>query len=216
VGIDPKRLDSIADELAEAHLGSKVELCLVMGGGNVIRGARSDALIDDRVTADHMGMLATVINSLALRDRLRVKGVPGVVMSAFEIHGVTEPYVRGRALRHLEEGRAVLSACGTGNPFFSTDTAAALRAAELGAEALLKATKVDGVFTGDPMVDSDARKLDRISYEEFMAGDLRVMDLTSVALCKENDIPIHVFNFIERGNLSRVLRGEPLGSVVRM
>ena len=201
----------MAEEIVETHrLG--VELAIVIGGGNIIRGAASPGL--DRVTADHMGMLATLINSLALQDALERRDLTTRLLSALEIRQVAEPYIRRRALRHLEKGRIVIFAAGTGNPYFTTDSAAALRAVEIEAEVLLKATKVDGIYTADPMLDTKATFLKRVPYLEVLNRGLKVMDTTAVSLCMDNQLPIIVFNVRDSGNIRRIVQGEDIGSVV--
>jgi len=212
-GIDAAVASRIAEELQEVH-GLGVEVAVVIGGGNIFRGLSARARKMDRVAADHMGMLATVINSLAIQDALEQIGVVTRVMSAIEMRAVAEPYFRRRAIRHLEKGRVILLAAGTGNPYFTTDSAAALRAMEVKAEVLLKATRVDGVFTADPRLDPKATKIDRIKYLEFLDQGLKVMDTTAISLCMDNRLPIIVFNLTERGNIKRVVMGEKIGSVV--
>jgi len=212
-GIDGERLVELAEEIKSVHdLG--VEVGLVIGGGNIFRGLSDAGSRMDRVNADHMGMLATVINALALQDRLEQQGLFTRVMSAINMEEVAEPYIRRRAIRHLEKGRIVIMAAGTGNPYFTTDTAAALRAVEIGADAILKGTKVDGVYSGDPMKDSKAKRFDRLTYMEVISKGLRVMDSTAVSLAMENDLPIVVFNLNVRGNLRRLVMGEQVGTVV--
>lgn len=212
-GIEPARVARIADELAEvARLG--VEIASVVGGGNIIRGVSAATQGIDRVTGDNMGMLATVINALALQDAMEKRGLSTRVMTAFEIRAVAEPFIRRRAIRHLEKGRAVLFAGGTGNPFFTTDSAAALRANEIRADAILKATRVDGIYTSDPKLDPTAELLPHVSYQEVLEKNLGVMDAASIALCRENRMPIRVFNLLVPGNIRRVVLGEPIGSVV--
>lgn len=214
-GIDPSFLEYISYEIRELYdLG--VELAIVIGGGNIFRGFQGEEIGIDRATADYMGMLATVINALALQSALenRVK-IPTRVLSAIEMRQVAEPYIRRRAIRHLEKGRVVIFAGGTGNPFFSTDTAAALRAAEIGAEVLIKATKVGGIYDKDPEKYSDAVLIREISYLEVINKGLRVMDHTALTLCKENGIPVIVLNVKEKGNLKRAVLGEEVGSIVR-
>ena len=212
-GIDPERVKSLALEVAEvARTG--VQIGIVVGGGNIFRGIAAAALKMDRVTADHMGMLATVINSLALSDALEQIGLPTRVMSAIEMHQVAEPYIRRRAIRHLEKGRVVIFAAGIGNPFFSSDTAASLRAMEIKADVLLKATKVDGVYNADPVLMKDAVKYDEITYMEILRQGLKVMDLTAVSLCKDNNLPMIIFNMNQPGNIRRVVLGEKVGSLV--
>src|SRR6516225_5336479 len=206
-GVETARIHSIAAEIKEIHeLG--VEIALVVGGGNFFRGVAEQARDMDRVSADHMGMLATVINSLALQDALEKQGVHTRVMSALEMNQVAEPFIRRRALRHLEKGRVVIFAGGTGNPFFTTDTAAALRASEMGCEVLLKATKVDGVYDADPERTPLARRFERLDYMEVLSRDLRVMDASAVSLARENHIPILVFSIFENGGFAQVLRGD--------
>lgn len=213
-GIDPAVVASVASDVAEVHaLG--VELALVVGAGNIFRGLSASDQGMDRVTADHMGMLATVLNALALQDAIEKLDVPTRVLSAIEMREVAEPFIKRRAVRHLERKRVVIFAAGTGNPYFTTDTAAALRATEIGAEALLKATRVDGVYTADPERDPKAKLLPQVTYQEALEKRLRVMDATAFSLCMENRMPIHVFNLGGKGNILRVLRGEQVGSVVR-
>ncbi len=210
-GLDPDRLRALARELAEARtLG--VELALVVGGGNILRGASAREM--DRVRADYMGMLATVINALALEDALRRVGVPVRVLSALRVEGVGEPYHRERALEHLAAGRILILACGTGNPFFTTDTAATLRALEIGAQILFKATKVDGVYDDDPLRNPRARKYDYLSYEEVLSRGLKVMDATAIALAREHGLPVRVFNMLKSGQIKRALQGENIGTLV--
>jgi uridylate kinase len=212
-GVDNQRVHEIAAELAEVHsLG--VEIAIVVGGGNFFRGVAEQAKEMDRVSADHMGMLATVINALALQDALEKQGVFTRVMSALEMNQVAEPFIRRRAIRHLEKGRVVVFAGGTGNPYFSTDTAASLRAMEIKADVILKATKVDGIYTDDPVLVKDATMFDQISYMEVLRRGLRVMDATAIALCRENNLPIVIFNLNQRGNIHRVVMGERVGSLV--
>ena len=212
-GIDPEVALSVADEIAEVHaLGT--ELGVVIGGGNIFRGIRAEALDMDRVTADHMGMLSTVINSLALQDALEKRGLATRVLSAIEIRQVAEPLIRRRAIRHLEKGRVVIFAAGTGNPYFSTDTAAALRAMEIHAEVLMKGTKVGGIYTADPETTPDAVRIDRISYLKVLEQGLRVMDATAITTCMDNNLPILIFNLRSSGNIVRAIRGEPIGSLI--
>src|SRR6201995_5327191 len=206
-GIDPDAAAGLAGEIAEAK-GQGQELCLVVGGGNIFRGMAAAAKGFDRATADYMGMLATVMNALALQNALEKLGVDTRVLSAIPMASVSEPYIRRRALRHLEKGRIVLFAAGTGNPFFTTDTAAALRAAEMGCDALFKGTSVDGVYTADPKKDPTAQRYGSIGYQEVLARDLRVMDASAISLARDNNIPIVVFSIRERGNLLKVLTGE--------
>ena len=213
-GIDPRVLVDIAAEVKEVH-GLGCELALVIGGGNIFRGIAASADGVDRATGDYMGMLATVINALALQDALEKLGVPTRVLSAIGLQQVAEPYIRRRATRHLEKGRIVIFAAGTGNPFFTTDTAAALRAVEIGAEIILKATKVDGIYTTDPLVDPRAVRLTHVTYIDVLNRGLRVMDTTAISLCMENKLPIGVFNLNTPGNLRRVVCGDPgVGSFV--
>src|SRR5271154_6947794 len=209
-GIDAVRLTSLAQEVAEvAKTG--IQMGLVVGGGNFFRGTNAEAMNMDRVAADHMGMLATVINALALQDALEKQGIPTRVMTAIEIRQVAEPYIRRRAMRHLAKGSIVIFAAGTSNPYFSTDTAAALRAREIGADALFKATKVEGIYDRDPNRYEDAQMFDRLSYDRFLVERIGVIDATAVALCRENKLPIRVFKLTTRGNILRVVRGEDLG-----
>jgi uridylate kinase len=191
-----------------------VEIAIVVGGGNFVRGVADQAKDMDRVSADHMGMLATVINALALQDALEKQGVYTRVMSAIEMNQVAEPYIRRRAIRHLEKGRVVIFAAGTGNPYFSTDTAASLRAMEIKADAILKATKVDGIYDADPVLVKDAKMFDTITYLDIIKRGLKVMDTTAISLCKDNDLPIVVFNLNRQGNIKRVVTGERIGSLV--
>jgi len=210
-GVDTKRVEEIAAELQDVHsLG--IQIAIVVGGGNFFRGTEQGEM--DRVAADHMGMLATVINALALQDALEKLGIYTRVMSAIEMHEVAEPFIRRRAMRHLEKGRIIVFAAGTGNPYFSTDTAASLRAMEIKADAILKATKVDGIFDADPVQVKDARMFDRISYMDVLKKGLKVMDSTAISLCKDNNLPIVVFNLNTRGNIRRVVTGEKIGSLV--
>src|SRR5580693_1912872 len=212
-GIDGEVIRATADELAEVHaLGAQVGI--VVGGGNIFRGLKGASTGMDRAQADYMGMLATVINALALQDALEKCGAPTRVMTALEIRQVAEPYIRRRAMRHLERGYVVIFAAGTGNPFFSTDTAAALRAAEIQAQALFKATKVEGIYDRDPMRHEGAQMFSRISYDRFLADRIGVMDSTAVTLCRENRLPIRVFKLTTRGNILRVCKGEDTGTIV--
>jgi uridylate kinase len=212
-GIDPGIVGRLSDEILEIH-GMGVEMALVVGGGNIYRGGEAAAAGMDRVTADHMGMLATLMNSLALQDALEKRGAVTRVLSALEMRQVAEPFIRRRALRHLEKGRVVVLACGTGNPYFTTDSAAALRAMEIKAEVLLKATKVDGVYTSDPAEDPSATLLKRVGYLEALDRGLRVMDTTAISLCMDNRLPIVVFNIRVPGNIRRIVLGEEVGSIV--
>jgi uridylate kinase len=212
-GIDPAITAQIAHDVQEIQqLG--VETAIVIGGGNIFRGLAASARGMDRATGDYMGMLATVINALALQDALEQHGVLTRVMSAIEMRAVSEPFIRRRAIRHLEKGRAVIFAAGTGNPYFTTDTAAALRAMEIRADVIMKATKVDGIYTADPMKDPTAERYDRISYLQVLERRLQVMDATAISLCMDNRLPILVFNLRTPGNLRRAVLGEPIGSTV--
>jgi len=212
-GIDPVVADQIASEVAEvSRLG--IELAVVIGGGNIFRGLAASAKGMDRATADNMGMLATVMNSLALSDALERHGNDTRVLTAIEMRTVAEPFIRRRAMRHLKKGRVVLFAAGTGNPYFTTDTAAALRAMEIRADVIMKATKVDGIFTADPVTDPTATKLDRLTHLEVLERQLRVMDATAISLCMDNKLPILVFNLLKPGNVRRAVMGESVGSVV--
>jgi uridylate kinase len=211
-GVDPAILRALSEEIAAVN-AMGVEIALVVGGGNIFRGINAPEGMD-RVAADHMGMLATLINSLALQDSLESVGVTTRVLSALEIRQVAEPFIRRRALRHLEKGRVVILAAGTGNPYFSTDTAAALRAMEVKAEVLLKATKVDGVYSADPATDPDATRHDELPYTEVLARRLGVLDSTAVSLCMDNDLPILVFDINKPGNISRAALGEPVGTLI--
>jgi uridylate kinase len=213
-GIDPAVTTQIARDVQDVQsLG--VETAIVIGGGNIFRGVAGTARGMDRATGDYMGMLATVINALALQDALEQHGVNTRVMSAIEMRAVAEPFIRRRAIRHLEKGRVVIFAAGTGNPYFTTDTAAALRAMEIRAEVIMKATKVDGIYTADPVKDPSATKFDTISYLQVLEQRLQVMDATAISLCMDNQLPILVFNLRTPGNLRRAVLGEPVGSVVR-
>ncbi len=206
-GIDPDTVNAVAQDVADV-LKTGVELCLVIGGGNIFRGLSGAARGMERASADYMGMLATVMNALAMQDALERIGVSTRVQSAIPMATVCEPYIRRRAERHLEKGRVVIFAAGTGNPFFTTDTAAALRAAEMGCDALLKGTSVDGVYTADPKKDPKAERYERLSYLDVLSKDLRVMDASAISLMRENAIPVVVFSIRERGNLLKVLSGE--------
>ena len=212
-GIDSDHIQGIAAELAEVH-ELDVEIAIVVGGGNFFRGVAEQAKDMDRVSADHMGMLATVINAIALQGALEKQGIYTRVMSAIEMNQVAEPFIRRRAIRHLEKKRIVIFAGGTGNPYFSTDTAASLRAMEIKADVILKATKVDGIYDADPMKVKDAKKFAEISYMEVLKQGLKVMDSTAISLCKDNNLPIIIFNLNQRGNIARVLTGEKIGSLV--
>ena len=204
-GIDPEMVATVAREVRDV-VGSGVETCLVIGGGNIFRGVSGAAAGMERATGDYMGMLATVMNALAMQNALEVLDVPTRVMSALPISAVCEPYIRRRAVRHLEKGRVVIFAAGTGNPFFTTDTAAALRASEMGCRALLKGTRVDGVYSADPEKDPKAQRYDRLSYLDVLSKDLRVMDASAISLARENNIPILVFSIEDAGGFERVLR----------
>ena len=212
-GIDPKVLHRIAAEVMEAHAAG-AEIALVIGGGNIFRGAGLAAGGMDRVTGDQMGMLATVINALAMQDALEKLGGKARVMSALKINDVCEDYIRRRAVRHLEKGRITIFAAGTGNPFFTTDSGAALRAIEIGADLLLKATKVDGVYDKDPKKHTDAVKLDALTYDEVIARNLQVMDTAAFALCRDAGLPLRIFDMAQPGVLLRILKGEPIGTLV--
>lgn len=212
-GIDGARVKELAREVADVA-ASGIQIGVVVGGGNIFRGVAVAAQKMDRVTADHMGMLATVINSLALSDALEQIGIPTRVMSAIEMHQVAEPYIRRRAIRHLEKGRIVIFAAGTSNPYFSTDTAATLRALEIKAEVIAKATRVDGVYDKDPLKHSDAVKFDQVTYLEVLSKALGVMDATSIAMCRDNRLPIIVFNLNKHGNIMRMTAGEPVGTLI--
>ena len=212
-GIDPDVLAEFASELREVH-GLGCELALVIGGGNIFRGLQGAGKGIDRATGDYMGMLATVINALALQDALEKLDVPTRVLSAIEMRAVAEPYIRRRAVRHLEKGRVVIFAAGTGNPFFTTDTAASLRAMEIGAQAIFKATKVDGVYDADPVKVPTAKKIDELTYIEVLSRQLQVMDATAISLCMDNRLPIVVFNMLQHGNIQRAVLGERIGTLV--
>ncbi len=212
-GIDPLTVHRVAEEIAEATKDG-VEVAIVVGGGNIFRGVSQAAKGMDPANADYMGMLATVINALALRDALENQGVATRVQSAITMQALAEPYIRLRAIRHLEKGRVVIFAAGTGNPFFTTDTTAALRAIEIDADELLKASKVDGVYDADPATNSDASRMTELSYMEFIAGELQVMDTTAVTMCKEHEVPIHVFDMTVPGNIVKAVRGDQIGTVV--
>ena len=213
-GIDPDFITIIAREIKDVY-ESGTEIAVVIGGGNIFRGVNGTSIGMDRATADYMGMLATVMNAIALQDVLEKEDVPTRVMSAIEMRQIAEPYIRRRAMRHLEKGRIVIFAAGTGSPFFTTDTTGALRAAEIKADVLLKATKVDGVYDKDPGKYPDAKLLKEISYLEAINKDLKVMDHTALTLCMENKLPIVVFNIKEKGNLKRIVSGENVGSLVK-
>ncbi len=213
-GVDPEMADRIAEEISELHeIG--VQVAATVGGGNIIRGISVSEAGMDRVSGDYMGMLATVINALALQNALEKRSVFTRVQSAIEMKEVAEPFIRRRAIRHLEKGRVVIFAAGTGNPYFSTDTAAALRAMEIGAEAIFKATKVDGIYDSDPVQNPSARKFDMLTYQEVLAKGLKVMDTTAVTLCMENGMPIIVFNLLRPGNIKDAVLGLKVGSVIQ-
>ena len=214
LGIDPDAVAGLAGEIAAAKAQGH-QLCLVVGGGNIFRGVAAAAKGFDRASADYMGMLATVMNALALQNALEKAGVDTRVQSAIPMASVSEPYIRRRALRHMEKGRIVLFAAGTGNPYFTTDTAAALRAAEMGCDALFKGTSVDGVYTADPKKDKGAKRYDHLSYSKVLGDDLKVMDAAAVALCRDNNIPIVIFNIREPGNLAKVLAGDGKATIVQ-
>jgi len=212
-GIEPTAISGFAEEIVELHrLG--LQTAIVIGGGNIFRGITAAAKGMDRSTADYMGMLATVINGLALQDAIERLGVKVRVMTAISMHEVAEPYIRRRAVRHLEKGRIVIFVAGTGNPFFSTDTAAALRAMEIQADIILKATKVDGIYDSDPMTNPQARRFDQLTYLEVLQKELKVMDAAAISVCMDNDLPILVFNLTKRGNILRVVCGENIGTRV--
>lgn len=212
-GIDPKMLKRVANEIREV-MSLGMQVAVVIGGGNIFRGLAASARGMDRATGDYMGMLATVINALALQDALEKVGVTTRVATAIEMRAVAEPFIRRRAIRHLEKGRVVVFAAGTGNPYFTTDTAAALRAMEMRAEVILKGTKVDGIYSADPMIHRDATRYESISYLQVIGQSLKVMDSTAITLCMDNKLPIIVFNLREPGNLRRVIMGEPVGTTV--
>jgi uridylate kinase len=212
-GIDPAVATQIAKDISEIQ-SMGVETAIVIGGGNIFRGVAASARGMDRATADYMGMLGTVINALALQDALEQQGVSTRVVTAIEMRAVAEPFIRRRAIRHLEKGRVVVFGGGTGNPYFSTDTAAALRAMEIRAEVILKGTKVDGIYDADPMLSPDATRFDRISYLQVLEHGLKVMDATAISLCMDNKLPIVVFNLRTPGNIKRAIAGEPIGSLV--
>jgi uridylate kinase len=213
-GVDPHMAARIAKEIAELH-SMGVEVAATVGGGNFIRGVVVSAAGMDRVTGDYMGMLATIINALALQNALEKLNVYTRVQSAIEMKEVAEPFIRRRAIRHLEKGRVVIFAAGTGNPYFSTDTAAALRAIEVGASAILKATKVDGIYDSDPKVNPSAKLFKKITYRQVLEKGLRVMDATAITLCMENNLPIIIFNLLRRGNIKEVVLGANVGSIIR-
>ncbi len=213
-GINPQALKEIAIELAEAYKKSNCELSIVIGGGNVWRGVRDGGGVIDRVNSDSMGMLATVINAIALQSAIEEAGVPTRVLTSINIYQLAEPFVRRKALRHLEKGRIVIFAGGTGNPFFTTDSAAALRASEINADVLLKATQVDGVYDSDPRKNPDAKLIQRITYAEAISKQLQFMDTAALALCLENKVPVQVFNLHKKGNIEKALCGEEIGTLI--
>jgi uridylate kinase len=212
-GVDPVMAARLALEIKEV-IDQKIELAIVVGGGNIFRGLKASSNGMDRATADYMGMIATIMNALAMQDALEKAGVATRVLSALNIPQVAEPYIRRRAIRHLEKGRVVIFAAGTGDPYFTTDTAAALRACEIHAEAVLKATKVDGIYTADPNTDATAKKYNTVSFQEVLEKRLNVMDASALALCRDNKLPIIVFNLLEHGNIGKVVTGESVGTIV--
>lgn len=212
-GIDPSTVERVASEIGEAH-DSGTEIAIVVGGGNIFRGVSKAAAGMDPASADYMGMLATVINALAIQSYLEGVGVPTRVQSAITMRQLAEPYIRLRAISHLEKRRVVVFAAGTGNPFFTTDTAAALRAVEVGASVLLKASKVDGIYDADPMKHPNATRIDRLTYMDFLSMGLRVLDSTAITMCREHEIPIVVFDMTKPGNIQRAVAGEPIGTTV--
>jgi len=212
-GIDPKKATELANEVKSIYeMG--VSIGLIIGAGNIFRGLQASSKGMDRVTGDYLGMLATIMNAISLQDALEKVGVETRTLSAITVSKIAEPYIRRRALRHMEKGRVVIIAGGTGNPYFTTDTAAALRATELHAEVLIKGTKVDGVYDKDPVVNSDAKRYKNISFNEVLSKNLRVMDLTAITLCKENALPIRIFNINNKGDLKRLLNGEDIGTTI--
>jgi uridylate kinase len=212
-GIDPKVVSEIAQEIADV-VNSGIQIAIVVGGGNIFRGVKASAAGMDRATADYIGMIATVMNAMTLQDALERIGIPTRVQSAIAMQELAEPYIRRRAIRHLEKGRVVIFGAGSGNPFFTTDTTAALRAAEIDAEVIFKATKVDGVYDADPKLNPHARRYQSLTYGHVLNHELRVMDSTAIALCKENNIPILVFDLTVGGNIVRAVKGEPVGTIV--
>ena len=212
-GLDFETIAEVASQVATVR-GHGVEMAVVVGGGNILRGSDAEKAGMDRASADYMGMLATVINALALRDALENQGVPTRVQTAIWMQEIAEPFIRGRAIRHLEKGRCVIFAAGTGNPYFTTDTPAVLRALEVGAEAILMGKRVDGVYDRDPMHDADAELYEHLTYMQVLERDLKVMDATAIALCKDYRLPIHVFNLLREGNIERVVMGESIGTIV--
>jgi uridylate kinase len=212
-GIDRCLISVITNEIVDIHKMG-VQIAIVIGGGNIFRGLSVDAVGMERSTADNMGMLATVINSLALQDAIEKTGVPCRVQTAIDINRVAEPFIKKKAIKHLEKGRILIFAAGTGNPYFSTDTAAALRALEINAEVFLKATKVDGVYSGDPFIHTNAVKFDKLDYTEILAKGFRVIDSSAISMCRENKLPIIVFNIFEKGNIKKIILGEHIGTFI--
>jgi uridylate kinase len=212
-GVDPEIANFIAEEI-KSVADLNVEICIVVGGGNIFRGLEASSKGMDRTSADYMGMLATVINSLALQSALEMRGLPTRVQSSIEMHEIAEPFIQRRAIRHLEKGRIVIFAGGTGNPFFTTDTAASLRAMEINANVIMKATKVDGVYDSDPVKNSNAVMFKKISYIDVLTKNLKVMDATAISLCRDNKLPLVVFNMLKEGNIRRVICGEEIGTYV--
>ena len=212
-GIDPAIVQSIAEDVSKV-VANDVQLAIVVGGGNIFRGLKGSADGMDRATADYVGMLATVMNAISLQDGLERAGVETRVQTAIEMQEIAEPYIRRRAIRHLEKNRIVIVSGGTGNPFFTTDSAAALRAKELGAEIVMKGTKVDGIYDKDPMKNSNAKQFKKISFSDVLSANLKVMDLTAITLCKENELPIQVFNIKKKGNLKELVLGAKIGTLV--
>ncbi len=212
-GIDPKVIDELAEQIKQI-VNDGVQVAITVGGGNIFRGVAGSANGMDRAQADYIGMLATVMNALALQDGLERHGVFSRVQSAIEMHQVAETYIRLRAIRHMEKGRVVIFAAGTGNPYFTTDTTAALRACEINADCMMKATKVDGIYDSDPAKNPEAKKFDKISYLEVLTKELQVMDAAAISLCKDNEMPLLVFDMTTPGNISRILKGEPVGTLV--
>src|SRR3990172_5327621 len=213
-GLDADVIDNISKEIKDIH-GLGVEVAIVIGGGNIFRGVAASASGMDRATADYMGMLATVINALALQDALEKKAIFTRVMSAIEMKELAEPYIRRRAVRHLEKGRVIIFAAGTGNPYFTTDTAASLRAMEIHADVILKGTKVDGVYDKDPVKHKNAKKYEELTYIDVLKNELKVMDATAITLCMDNKLPIIVFNLKTKGNIERIVKGEKVGTIVK-
>ena len=213
-GVDPATVDYIAREIKEA-VSMGIEVAVVIGGGNIFRGVEASVKGIERASADYMGMLATVINALALQNYLEKYGIPSRVQSAIEMKELAEPYIRRKAIRHLEKGRTVIFAAGTGNPYFTTDTASSLRAMEIGADVILKATKVDGVYSSDPMKDPSAKKYDTVTYIDVLKKGLSIMDSTAISLCMDNNLPIVVFNLKGKGNIRKIIEGKKIGTLVR-